>query len=78
MNSPLASPPPFTVDTLAARWCCSPGAVRNRIRAGEIRTFRIGVLIRIPAAEVERIECVDAAAAGVGNAISAAHGQKRR
>lgn len=49
--------PPFTVETLAERWGCSPGAIRNRINAGEIQVFRIGTLIRIPANEVEKIEC---------------------
>ena len=48
---------PFTVATLAQRWACSEGAVRARILKGELRTFRIGALIRIPASEVERIEC---------------------
>jgi len=49
--------PPFTVETLAERWGCSAGAIRNRIRNGEIQCFRIGTLIRIPANEVEKIEC---------------------
>jgi excisionase family DNA binding protein len=49
--------PPFTVETLAERWGCSAGAIRNRINAGEIQVFRIGTLIRIPANEVEKIEC---------------------
>lgn len=48
---------PFTVARLAERWECSEGAIRRRIVAGELRTFRIGALIRIPASEVERIEC---------------------
>lgn len=52
-----ALPKPFTVATLADRWECSEGAIRNRIQRGELRTFRIGALIRIPASEVERIEC---------------------
>lgn len=52
---------PFTVRTLAQRWGCSEGAVRNRIAANELRTFRIGALIRIPASEVERIECPNTA-----------------
>jgi excisionase family DNA binding protein len=58
--------PPFTVDTLAARWGCSPSAIRNRIRAGEIQTFRIGTLIRIPANEVEKIECPNTVSSGSG------------
>jgi excisionase family DNA binding protein len=52
-------PRPFTVATLADRWGCSEGAIRNRIRAGEVRSFKIGALVRIPAAEVERVECLN-------------------
>lgn len=53
----LAEAPPFSVRSLAARWDCSQGAVRNLIRAGKISHFRIGDLIRIPAEEVGRFEC---------------------
>jgi excisionase family DNA binding protein len=48
---------PFTVPTLAGRWECSEGLIRKMIERGELRSFRIGALIRIPADEVERIEC---------------------
>jgi excisionase family DNA binding protein len=65
-NSALSAPPPFTVDTLAKRWACSSGAVRNRIRAGEIRTFKIGALVRIPFAEVERVECLNTLSSDFG------------
>lgn len=51
------TPPAYTVDSLAARWGCSAGLVRNMIRRGELATFRLGTLIRISAAEVDRIEC---------------------
>jgi excisionase family DNA binding protein len=54
-------PPPFTVPTLASRWECSEGLIRKMIDRGELRSFRIGALIRIPAGEVERIECQDTA-----------------
>ena len=47
----------FTVDSLADRWTCSPATIRSMIRRGDVATFRLGVLIRISAAEVERIEC---------------------
>lgn len=50
-------PVAFTVPTLAQRWQCSTGLVRKMIDRGELRSFRIGALIRIPAGEVERIEC---------------------
>ena len=49
-------PPPFTVRSLAERWGCSEGAIRKRIADGDLRSFRIGVLIRIAANEVERVE----------------------
>lgn len=49
--------PPFSVRSLAARWGCSDGAVRNLIRNGTLSHFRIGDLIRIPAEEVARFEC---------------------
>lgn len=52
---------PFTVASLAERWECSEGAIRARIKAGELATFRIGALIRIPATEVERVECPNTA-----------------
>ena len=48
---------PFSPRTLADRWDCSPQKVRCMIRDGEIAAFSIGKLLRIPAAEVERIEC---------------------
>jgi excisionase family DNA binding protein len=48
---------PFTVPTLADRWECSEGLIRKMIERGELRSFRIGALIRIPADEVERVEC---------------------
>ena len=50
-------PRPFTVPALAVRWECSEGLIRKMIERGQLRSFRIGVLIRIPADEVERIEC---------------------
>lgn len=49
--------PPFSVRSLAARWGCSDGAVRNLIRNGTLSHFRIGDLIRISAEEVARFEC---------------------
>lgn len=48
---------PFTVPNLAARWECSEGLIRKMIERGQLRSFRLGVLIRVPAEEVERIEC---------------------
>lgn len=48
---------PFTVPALAERWECSEGLIRKMIASGELFSFRIGVLIRIPLSEVERVEC---------------------
>lgn len=47
----------FTVPSLASRWDCSEGLIRKMIDRGELRSFRLGILIRVPADEVERIEC---------------------
>ena len=50
-------PKPFSPETLADRWGCSAEKVRLMYRNGELAGFRLGKLIRIPAAEVERYEC---------------------
>lgn len=47
----------FTVASLAREWECSEGVIRKLIGKGQLRAFRIGVLIRIPADEVQRFEC---------------------
>ena len=48
---------PHTPETLAAVWGCSPNHIRNLVRRGELRAFRLGPrLIRIPAAAVEEFE----------------------
>jgi excisionase family DNA binding protein len=46
----------YTVASLASRWECSEGVVRKLIARGDLSCFRIGTLIRISAAEVERFE----------------------
>lgn len=60
MGAPVTDGPdprmPFSVAALAERWACSEGAIRNQLRAGRLAYFRIGTLIRIPAAEVDRFE----------------------
>ena len=48
---------PYSPETLADRWGCSAQKVRNMYHAGELVGFQLGKLIRIPAVEVERIEC---------------------
>ena len=54
----LIDDPPFTVPTLAARWGCSEGLIRKMIERGELSSFRLGTLIRVPAHEVAKIECI--------------------
>jgi excisionase family DNA binding protein len=51
-----AAPKVYSVRTLADRWECSEGLVRNLIVRGELRSFRNGNLIRIKAAAVAEVE----------------------
>ena len=53
----LLAPQPLSVPQLTARWGCSEGLVRKLIRSGDLQCLRLGALIRIAAAEVERFEC---------------------
>jgi excisionase family DNA binding protein len=48
---------PYSPQTLADRWGCSSEKVRQMCRNGELASFTLGKLIRIPAHEVERVEC---------------------
>lgn len=48
---------PYTPEALAERWACSAQKIRQMAQDGRIACFRLGRLIRIPAIEVERIEC---------------------
>lgn len=48
---------PYSPETLAARWECSPEKIRQMCRKDELPHFRLGKLIRIPAVEVEYFEC---------------------
>lgn len=48
---------PFSPETLGDRWGCSSEKIRQMCRTGELAYFRLGKLIRIPATEIERIEC---------------------
>lgn len=47
---------PYSPETLADRWGCSAEKARKMFHTGELTGFRLGRLIRIPAAEVERFE----------------------
>src|SRR4051812_38872865 len=53
----MNAPKPFTPETLADRWGCSPKHVRNLVNRGELRGFKLGgKLVRIPADAVEEAE----------------------
>jgi hypothetical protein len=53
----LNSGRPFSPETLATRWSCSAGHIRNLIKAGKLDGFWLGEqLLRIPAVEVRRFE----------------------
>ncbi|WP_110365780.1 helix-turn-helix domain-containing protein [Tritonibacter mobilis] len=54
---PDIQPKPFTPDQLGERWGCSGETVRQLVKRGELRGFRIGRMIRIPQKEVEEFEC---------------------
>lgn len=48
---------PYSPETLGARWDCSAEKIRLMCHSGELASFRLGKLIRIPGSEVERYEC---------------------
>ncbi len=48
---------PYSPESLAERWGCSSEKIRQMYHLGELGGFRLGKLIRIPAVEVERVEC---------------------
>lgn len=47
----------YTVAKLAAEWQCSESVIRKLVATEQLHSFRVGTLIRISAAEVERFEC---------------------
>ncbi|NVD45719.1 excisionase family DNA-binding protein [Altererythrobacter sp. HHU K3-1] len=67
---------PYSPETLAARWGCSAEKVRLMYHAGELAGFRLGKLIRIPAAEVDRYECQNTPSHGT-EISSQSHGESR-
>jgi excisionase family DNA binding protein len=46
----------FTLKTLAARWGCHRRTIMGLIKEGKLRSFRVGTLVRVSTAEVERYE----------------------
>lgn len=62
---------PFSPETLGQRWGCSSEHVRQMCRRGDLSYFRLGKLIRIPANEVERVEClIGGSSSTAGNTAS--------
>lgn len=55
-------PPPVDVETLAQRWGCSHNLVRQLVNSGQLRSFRVGRLIRIPEAAISEFEAARAVA----------------
>lgn len=66
---------PYTPDTLAQRWTCTPQHVRKLIRTNMLRAFRIGSLLRISADEVERYERCESGPMDTALSATAAPGQ---
>lgn len=65
---------PYTPETLAERWHCSAETIRQMCARGELRHFRVGRMLRIPAAAVEDLECGNIESGG-SRADSSSHGQ---
>ncbi len=47
---------PYTPETLAERWECSPRHIRDMCAKGQLAFFRLGRLYRIPGWSVDEIE----------------------
>lgn len=45
----------LTIDDAAHLLSASPGTIRNMIARGELKAFKLGRALRIPAPEVERL-----------------------
>ena len=65
MENPIPAAKPFTPESLAQRWGCSAEKVRQMFHRDELAGFRLGKLIRIPAIEVERYECLNTASSSI-------------
>ncbi len=42
MTNDALPPAPYTPESLASRWTCSPEHVRALCRAGRLRSFKVG------------------------------------
>ncbi|WP_420837210.1 helix-turn-helix domain-containing protein [Chachezhania antarctica] len=58
---------------LADRWMCSAETVRQLVKRGDLRGFRVGRMIRIPIDAVEEYECLTSVSDASG-AVSASTG----
>jgi excisionase family DNA binding protein len=67
---------PLTPEMVAARWDCSANHVRNLIRRGELRAFRVGSrLLRVKPEAVEEFErCQETTGSGDLTDGSSSHG----
>ena len=64
-------PPPFTPETLADRWSCSPDAIRRLCRAGRLACFHVGKgMYRIRQDVVEEYERRDSSSIEAGGTPS--------
>lgn len=61
---------PYSPELLADRWGCSSEKIRRMFHDGDLNGFRLGKLIRIPAAEVERYECQNSNLDGIVESAS--------
>ena len=46
----------YTIAQLAQRWQCSPDAIYDMVRRGDIKSFRVGTAIRFTAEAVAEYE----------------------
>ncbi|HBM58057.1 MAG TPA: helix-turn-helix domain-containing protein [Citreicella sp.] len=53
----MAQQRPMTPEMLAQRWQCSAETIRQMVKRGDLRGFRVGRMIRIPFEAVEEHEC---------------------
>ena len=62
---------PLTPEMLADRWLCSAETVRQLVKRGDLRGFRVGRMIRIPMGAVEEYEaCQNIGSAGSTDGMS--------
>ena len=67
-----------TPEQLAEKWECSPNHVRNLIKRGELRAWRLGSrLLRIPPDAIEEFErCRQTTASDGSKETTSSHGGK--